>query len=401
MDDEVRNFGVRVMASGVKSYFVRYRVGGGRRAQTRRATLGRHPEMTPEKARQAAKTILAEARLGADPAATKAAKRQALTVAELIDEWSAGAGKRNRSGKMRTTQSFEFDKARLANHVTPVIGALKLPDLRRGDIERTRDMIANGSTAKTAKTKSRGVSRVTGGEGAATRTLRIFSVVLSYAVERGYIVSNPALGVRKTPDGHGQRFLSATEMKALGAALQAKSLTHPSAIAILKLLSFTGCRKREIEALRWSEVDLSSGFLRLKTSKTGAKHVWLSQMGADLISDLPRIEGGEWVFPGTRGDSFYQGTPKVWREVRKSAGLSDVRMHDLRHTFASVSLAEGASIEVVSALLGHKERRTTERYAHLASNPIRDAVNKVADAIGEAFAPTKPASNQGGISTAA
>lgn len=389
------------MPSGVKTYFVRYRVGGGRRAQPRRVTLGRHPDLTPEKARQAAKTILAEARLGADPAAAKAAMRQALTVDELIEEWAAGPGKRNRSGKVRSVQSFEFDRARLANHVSPIIGGLRLPNLRRADIERTRDMIASGATAKTAKTKSRGVSRITGGEGAATRTLRIFSVVLSYAVERGYIASNPAIGVKKTPDGHGERFLSGPELTALGAALEAFSTSHLSAISILKLLAFTGCRKREIEALRWSEVDLVNGFLRLKTSKTGAKNVWLSKMGAALLADLPRVEGRDWVFPSARGETFYQGTPKVWRDIRKSAGLTDVRMHDLRHTFASVGLAEGASIEVVSALLGHKERRTTERYAHLASNPVRDAANKVADAISEAFAPTKAASDQGGVSTAA
>jgi integrase len=129
-------------------------------------------------------------------------------------------------------------------------------------------------------------------------------------------------------------------------------------------------------------VDLLNGFLRLKESKTGSKNVFISQDAATLLSKIPRVEGKPWVFPGTTGKGHYQHTAKVWSDVRKKAGLADVRLHDLRHTFASRSLAEGASLEVVAALLGHRERRTTERYAHLASHPIKEAANRAGRSIG-------------------
>ena len=382
MDSELTGFGVRVLASGVRTYFVRYRVGGGRRAQMRRLTIGRHDHLTTEQARDAARKALAAVSLGGDPAASKAAVRDALTVSELIDEWLAGPGKRNRHGKLRSKGSYACDEGRFTRHVKPILGRVKLPDLHRADIEGLRDAIASGRTATTEKTKLRGLARVTGGEGAATRTLRALSVVLNYAVERGYLVANPTAGVKKTPDSKCERFLSVLELERLGRALDlTEGQKDPRGLSIIRLLALTGCRRREIEGLRWDEVDLERGFLRLKDSKTGAKVVFLSRAAAALLARVPVIAGSPWVFPATTGVSHYQNASKVWREVRSLAKLEGVRLHDLRHTYASQSLSEGASLEVVAALLGHKERRTTERYAHLASDPIKEAANRVGVAI--------------------
>jgi integrase len=385
MDADLPGFGVRAMASGVKSFFVRYRVGGGRGAQMRRVTIARAETLTPEQARDAARSILARVRLGEDPAGDKAERRSALTVSELIDEWIEGAGKRNRQGKLRSASNIAFDQGRLAHHVKPIIGRSRLPDVDRKMIEGLRDDIANGKTAKIQPTRKRGVARVTGGEGAATRTLRTLSTVFSYAIQRGYMPENPVAGVRKAPDRHSERFLSEEELTALGTALEAQDASTPKATAIIRLLAMTGCRRREIERLTWVEVDLVGGFLRLKDSKTGAKNVFLSQDAANVLSEVPREEGSVWVFPATTGSGHYQHTPKVWTEVRRRAGLTGVRLHDLRHTFASRSLAEGASLEVVAALLGHRERRTTERYAHLASHPIKEAANRAGRSIGQSL----------------
>lgn len=382
MDSELTGFGVRILASGVRTYFVRYRVGGGRRAQMRRLTIGRHGPLTTEQARDAARKALAAVSLGGDPAASKAAARESLTVAELIDEWLDGPGKRNRHGKLRSKASYDCDQGRFKRHVKPILGKVKLPDLNRSDIEKLRDAIAAGKTATTEKTKKRGLSRVTGGEGAATRTLRAFSVVLNYAVERRYISANPTVGVKKTPDAKCERFLSINELERVGRALNVCGADKdPRGLNIIRLLALTGCRRREIEGLRWEEVDLERGFLRLRDSKTGAKVVFLPRAAAALIARAPVIAGSPWVFPATTGESHYQNATKVWREVRAAAGLEGVRLHDLRHTYASQSLSEGASLEVVAALLGHKERRTTERYAHLASDPIRAAADRVGAAI--------------------
>lgn len=382
MDSELSGFGVRVMPSGVRTYFVRYRVGGGRRAPMRRLTIGRHGHLTPEQAREAARRALAAVALGGDPAAARTQAREAKTTAELIDEWLSGPGKRNRHGKLRSHNSYQCDVGRLNRHVKPVLGRMKLPALSRVSIEQLRDAIARGTTATVEKTKPRGVARVTGGEGAATRTLRTFSVVLNYAVQRGYIDANPSVAVRKTPDAKCERFLSPDELARLGEALRERDAgTDAKSVAVIRLLALTGCRRREIEGLRWSEVDLERGFLRLADSKTGAKVIYLPAAAAEIIGQQPRLAGSSWVFPASWGASYHQGTPKVWCRIRQEAGLPEVRLHDLRHTYASQGLAVGASLEVVAELLGHKERRTTERYAHLAREPVRRAANDVADQI--------------------
>jgi len=382
MDDDLPGFGLRVLASGARSYFVRYRAGGGRRGKPRRITLGRHETLTPEQARNAAKDILARVRLGDDPAETQSAQRASLSVSELIDEWMEGAGRRNRHGKVRSEQSQAFDRGRLNHHVKPVIGRLKVSDVRRQDIERLRDAIAAGQTANTAKTKKRGVARVSGGEGAATRTLRTLSCVFGYAVQRGHADSNPVSGVRKSPDRKNERFLSQEELTVLGGELAALVEVHPKAVAIIRLLTLTGCRRGEIEKLQWREIDLEHGCLRLMDTKTGARNVFLSAEAARLLEALPRQAECKWVFPASTGASHYQNTGKVWTTVRKAAGLAGVRLHDLRHTFASRSLAEGVSLEVIAVLLGHKERRTTERYAHLAADPIREAASRMGRSLG-------------------
>lgn len=380
MDTEVKNFGVRVSASGTRSYFVRVRVGGGRRGQQRRVTISRSDVMTPENARKVARDLLAKARLGQDPGAEKAAKREALTVAELIDEWLEGAGRRNRRGVVRKPYDWRCDRSRLNHHIRPLIGSVRLPDLTKRHIEQVRDDIARGVTARTEKTKARGVSRVRGGEGAATRTLRTLGSVLSYAVDRGYIAHNPRSGVQTTPDQSRERFLSKEELQRLGQTI-GSSMADPRALAIIRLWALTGCRHREIAGLKWSQIDLDHGFLRLGLSKGVPRNVFLTPPAVAVIEEVHRVQDTEWVFPATYGGGHYEGTAKVWRDIRKAAGLEGVRPHDLRHTFASQSLAAGASLEVIGALLGHRELRTTRRYAHLAASAVHAAAGRVADVI--------------------
>lgn len=382
MDSEIPNFGVRVTPKGVRTYFVRYRVGRGRGAPARRTALGKHPILTPEKARQRARDILAQARLGEDPQGDQTARMRSLTVSQLVNEWIDGPGKRTRKGKLKSAASFASDRARLLHHVVPTIGGVRLCDLTRAHVERVRDAVAGGKTAQPpTKTKPRGVSRVRGGEGVAARTVACLSTLLGYAVERGYLSENPARGVHRPAEKRCERFLSSKELQALQRALGAHEAKHPKAVSILRLLLLTGCRFNEIAGLRWEEFDAAHGVLRLRTSKTGARIVYLSPTAKRLLEKQPRIEGQPFVFPSAKGNAPYQGTPKVWRSVLKAAGLGKVRIHDLRHTFASTALAEGFSLEVIAKLLGHAEIRTTSRYAHLADAAVRAAVEKVASAV--------------------
>jgi integrase len=145
--------------------------------------------------------------------------------------------------------------------------------------------------------------------------------------------------------------------------------------------------------LKWSEVDLDRGFIRFEDSKTGAKIIPISGAARSLISELPRLKRSPHVFPSTRNDGYFIGTPKIWREVRDKARLKGVRMHDLRHTFASIAAESGLSLPMIGALLGHSQASTTARYAHLADNPLRQASDLVNDRIQGSF--EKPAKSEG------
>ena len=146
---------------------------------------------------------------------------------------------------------------------------------------------------------------------------------------------------------------------------------------MIKLLIFTGARKNEIQGLRWNEVDFHSGYLKLADSKTGQKAIPLNAGALEILNSLTRQEGSEYVFPSFGGSAHYVGTPRVWTKIRADAGLDDVRLHDLRHSFASIAVSAGASLPIIGALLGHSDSATTQRYAHLQDDPLKAASDAV------------------------
>lgn len=177
-----------------------------------------------------------------------------------------------------------------------------------------------------------------------------------------------------------ERFLSVDELARLGDALQEAERTKtelPSAIVAIRLLLLTGCRFSEIVTLRWDEVDLERKCLRLSDSKTGAKTVHLSEPAIEALESVDRQPGGPFVIAGAKPGSHLVNLRKPWCRIRAMAGLDDVRIHDLRHSFASVAVAGGLSLPMIGALLGHSQPATTQRYAHLAADPLRQATNLV------------------------
>lgn len=387
-DDELPGFGLRVWPSGRKTFLAQYRVGGGGRSKQRRFTIGTYPLLTAEEARLKAREVLSRARLGEDLAGARDQARNAKTVAELTELWLAEAAHINRrSGAPRTAQSVAGERGRINAHVLPLLGNRRLNDLSRADVERFRDQIARGATAGEKKTKLRGRARVRGGQGTATRTVRMLASIFAFAVDRGLMADNPARGVRLTPGRSMNRFLSPQELARLGealAALEAKG-RHPYALTIIRLLALTGARRSEITGLRWREVDFERGLLRLEASKTGAKTLPLSAPAILILQSQTKVEGSDYVFPAATGSSHFQGLGRIWHEAREAAGLDNVRLHDLRHTFASFGASGGLGLPVIGALLGHRQAATTARYAHLADDPLRAAAERIGGTIADAM----------------
>ena len=159
------------------------------------------------------------------------------------------------------------------------------------------------------------------------------------------------------------------------------------AVAAIRLLMLTGCRKSEILTLRWKDVDLAANELRLADSKTGPRPVPLSPTAARVLADLPRVAGNPWVIPGYRAGTHITNLDKPWNIIRTRAGLKEVRIHDLRHSFASRALALGESLPMIGKLLGHRQIQTTARYAHLARDSVKASAARVAASIGADFLP--------------
>ncbi len=401
---QLPGFGCRVRPSGSKSFIVQYRV-GGRNTPTRKVTVGTFGKLTVEQARKSASGILAKAELGEDVAGERAKRRAAMTMNELCDEYLAeGCGHKKAS-------TIATDKGRIERHIKPLLGGKLITDIERGDIERFMRSVAKGKTAIDVKTGKFGRAIVTGGEGTATRTVRLLGGIFSYAVAHGYIEKNPRLGVKVYADGKGERFLSGDELRRLGETLREaetiglpwqfkeganakhrplkaenqREIISPHAVAAIRLLLLTGCRAGEILNLKWEHVDFERGFLNLPDSKTGKKEVVLGAPALKVLADLARIEGNSYVIVGEGKDKPRSDLKRPWKRITACAGLADLRLHDLRHSYASVGAASGMGLGIVGKLLGHASPATTARYSHFADDPLRRASESIANTIAAAL----------------
>jgi len=387
-DSELPGYGLRIEPSGSKSFIVKYRAnGGGRRAPQRFMTIGRFGVLTPDAARRKARKILGAVAQGEDPAQKTNLARREMTVAELCDFYL------DEGVATKRPLTIKYDRGRIRRHIKPLIGRKRISDLTTGDIERFMADIAAGKTAIDVLAGPRTRSIVRGGRGAASRTVGLLGGILSFAVRRKLCAENPVRGVKRFPDGQSERFLTLDETRRLGAAISAaeKKGVNPKAIAVIRLLTLTGCRRNEIAALRWTEVDFERTVIRLTPerhkggSEGRTKVVPLGGPALQLLASLPRYAGSEFVFPGTTGTSHFQGTQRIWEKIRDAAEIPDVRLNDLRHSFASAGLTGGDTLAVLGALLGHSNARTTSRYAHLSDNPTKVAADRISGAIASAL----------------
>ena len=232
--------------------------------------------------------------------------------------------------------------------------------------------------------------RLNGVPYAANRAVALMSHMYAMAADWEMVPdgTNPCRSVRKYPARGRERFLTDTEFRRLGEVLgeaPTEGGVSVHAVAAIRLLMLTGCRKSEILSLQWTDIDLEAGELRLRESKTGPRAVPLSPPAAKVLAELPRVPGNPWVIPGQKPDTHMTNLDDPWRIVCHRAGIENVRIHDCRHSFASRALALGESLPVIAKLLGHSQIRTTARYAHLARDSVRASAARVAASIAEDF----------------
>ncbi|MCP1199072.1 site-specific integrase [Notoacmeibacter sp. MSK16QG-6] len=395
---KLSGFGCRVRGNGHKTFVVMYRA-GGRNAVPRKVTIGTYGKLTVDQARVEASKILAKAQLGEDVAAERAKQRAEMTVSELCDEYM------QEGVEHKKPSTIQSDISRIEAHIRPLLGRKRIGAVSRADIERFLRDVAQGKTAREKKTGKRGKSIVKGGKGTATRTVRLLGGIFTYAVRRDYVQANPCRGVQLYKDGRGDRFLKPEEFRRLGETLKLaetdglpwkfnegrkakhrpkrpenqREVFSPHVVAAIRLLMLTGCRLREILHLRWEEVDFERGILNLPDSKTGQKKIVVPRAAIEILSSLER--SSVYVIAGNNPDKPRADLQRPWQRITEHAELQGLRLHDLRHTYASIGAESGMGLVILGKLLGHKSTATTQRYAHLGDDPLKRTSEHIADTI--------------------
>lgn len=363
-DAELKGFGVRVRSSGVKTYVVQYRNGDG---ISRRMALGKHGALTPDKARKLALKQLGAVAGGDDPASERKARRAGKTVSEICDWYLAEAGAGRLLGRTRKpikATTVKNDRTRIEAHIRPLLGGRALRTLTLGDIEAMQAKIAAGTTKATRKRSGRGAN-TKGGPGVAGRTVATLRMILGHAKRWQLIEHNPALGVRQIASKKRTRRLSEEEIIALGAAMREADAFGENRVglAAVTLMLMTGFRRGEALGLRYAW--LGANCVHFPDTKTGPQTRTIGKAVSALIQSQKRSDEQVFVFPSDRADTHLIAADKTIARLCHLAGLKDVTLHTLRHTFASVAADMGYSELTIAGLLGHASLGITQRYVHL------------------------------------
>jgi integrase len=399
-DKDVKGFGVRITKAGARAFILNYRAGG----RERRITIGSYPDWKTVDARDRAKLLKREVDNGGDPMGDRHEDRAAPTMSGLADRFAE-----EHLAKRRASTVTDY-KSILRMYVRPQLGTMRVADLRHSDVEKL-----HRSIAKTAPYR-------------ANRAVAVLSKMISLAVKWEMRADNPVKGIERAPEERRERFLSPAEIGRLADAL--KGHKEKVSVNAIRLLMLTGARKGETLAARWTEFDLQSGVWLKPSAHTKTKKVHrvplsapalllLGGMRAEADKEIERGGKAEHLFPGTGADEHLTEIKRVWASLCRTAGLalqvakltpagkpvkdakgapvlvweSTVRIHDLRHTYASILASSGLSLPIIGALLGHTQAATTQRYAHLMDDPLRAATERVGAVIsgaGEAGADVVP-----------
>ena len=389
-DSELKGFALRVATSGTKTYIVRYRPRGmGHAAPRRFVVLGRHGPLTPDEARARAKALLGAVAAGRDPAREQTRTAEGITVARLVDVFIEEHAKAKR--KSGTAGNYE---AILKTYLVPRLGKRAVESITASEIAQLHIALRDRPYQ-------------------ADRLLAIIGSMYGFAAKRGLVPrgTNPALGLERFRETSRERYLSTDELARLGEALRLaetvglpwksdpakppskhlpaqalrRTLLAPEVTLAFRLLLFTGARLREVLHLEWRHVDLERGLILLPDSKTGRKTIVMSVLTVALLRSAQRA--GPFVIPGALPDQPRSDLKKPWLAIQRHADLDGVRLHDLRHTFASIGAGASLGLPIVGKLLGHSQPATTARYAHLDADPLRRATDLIGAQLAAALAP--------------
>jgi len=383
-DDDLAGFGVVAFPSGRKVFVAQFRQNG----RSHRMTLGDYGRLTPDEARSQAKKALGDVEKGDNPLADRDAARRVQTFVQVAEDFMSlhVAVKR----KPRTGEEY---RRLLTLHILPKLGSKRLPDITRADVIRLHASLADRPFV-------------------ANRCLALISAIWNWAAERDVVsfADNPAQRVERNKEPRRERFLTSDELGRLGDVLREaetdglsckesaskharpgrRRTLDPFAVAAIRLLLLTGARLHEILDARWENVDFERALILLPDSKTGRKTIYLSAPALAVMAALPRLEGNPYVIAGEKNATHRVDLKKPWAAVCQAAGLKGVRLHDLRHTFASFGAGASLGLPIIGKLLGHTQAATTARYAHLADDPMLRAAGVIGARISAAME-NKPA----------
>jgi integrase len=384
-DATLAGFGVCAFPSGKKVYVAQFRKDG----RSRRVAIGDQGRLTPNEARALALVMLGDVEKGADPAEQRRAARAVRTLREVSEEFL-----RLHVAQKRKERTHADYRRILTSYILPALGSKRIVDIRRVDVAKLHASLSAIPHQ-------------------ANRVLALISALWNWAAQREEVArdKNPASQLEKYREERRERFLTTEEFARLGDALreaetvglpwvidEAKStakhlakadkrrtILDPHAVAAIRLLTLTGARLREILHAQWSEVDLGRGLVFLADSKTGAKPLYLSAAAQSVLAGIPRVDGNPYIITGANDGAPRADLKKPWAAVRRSAGLEGVRIHDLRHSFASIGAGSSMGLPIIGKLLGHSQASTTQRYAHLDVDPLRRAADSIGATISAAM----------------
>lgn len=379
-DSEVKGFGLRIMASGLKTFVVQYRNAEGTK---RRMNLGRFGVLTVDRARDLAKLKLAEVIVGEDPADKVRQDRNGMTVAEMCDWYLVEARAGNILGRKNLPikeSSLGMDESRIRTHIAPLLGNRIVKHLKIADVEQMQTDVKNGKTAK-PRTGGRG-GMATGGPGVAGRCVGTLQAIIGHAKHKGLLETHPTEGARKLASKKKTRRLSIAEIEMLGKAIAyAEAIgENPVALGVLRTLLLTGYRRQEGQAMCRSWLHTERSYVAFPDTKGGAQIRAIGPAAIRVLENQTEVANNPHLFPSAVGNGPYTAVSDCLRRVCNLAGIKGVTPHTLRHTFGSVAGDLGFSELTIRAMLGHASQNVTQDYVHI-DEALRLAVRRTSDEI--------------------